>query len=151
MEFNTGGSILSVVTDISGNNALNVLGNPAPGGGVLRLDFLGGAVASVSADITDATFPVIIEAYGSSGNLLDSSNTGGTSAIPTYETLSLSRAVADIAYVIVHDSGNDYYVDNITYDTSPSASVPAPEPATLLLVGSGLAGLVFAKRRKRNA
>ena len=148
MEFNTGESILSVVTDVSGNNALNVLGNPAPGGGVLRLDFLGGNVASVSADVTDATFPVVIEAYDSLDTLLGMSSYGGQTPIPNYESLSISLAAADIAYVIIHDSGNDYFLDNITYNDTPvHASVP--EPTILALMGIGLAGIAWTGRKKR--
>ncbi len=149
MEFNTGDSTLSVVSDLSGNNALNVFGAPAPGGGVLRLDFLGGPVAGVSVDVTDATFPVVIEAYDIGDTLLGESNTGGVASSPVYESLSISLAAADIAYVIIHDSGYDYFLDNITYhDTPELASVP--EPTGLALMGIGLAGIALTRRRKRS-
>ncbi len=55
---------------------------------------------------------------------------------------------SDIATILVQPdqslpSGNDYVIDNIYYNVTP-----IPEPTTLLLLGSGLAGLAgFGKKR----
>lgn len=45
--------------------------------------------------------------------------------------------------VVVSGDAGYYVLDDVTYD----AAAPVPEPGTLLLLGSGLAGLVVRRRR----
>ena len=89
-------------------------------------------------------FPFTVEAYAASHQLLASvtrpANTkskGGTGL--TYLTVSRPG----IAYVLLHDEGGYWMIDNISTDA------PVPEPSGLLALGSGLAGLggVFFRRR----
>lgn len=59
------------------------------------------------------------------------------------------EATADlyIDYIVLHDTGNFWIVDDMSGDTSGVSSVP--EPGALALLGLGLAGLGFGKRRKQ--
>ena len=52
-----------------------------------------------------------------------------------------------IDYVVLHDTGNYWLVDDMSGDTTGIPGVP--EPATLLLLGSGLLGLVGFRRKFR--
>ena len=89
-------------------------------------------------------FGLTVEAYDSSNNLLDSktgpANTkskGGTGL--TYLTVSHS----DIAYVLLHDSGSYWMIDNIDTDA------PVPEPSSIFTLLSGTALIIIRRRSPR--
>lgn len=113
--------------------------------GDLRIDFLQ-ATDFVSIDIiaNNGFDPGFLEAYDSSGTLLDSFVTQGDLGSGTSETASISSASANIAYVIASGlSGNDVGLDNLTYN-----SATVPEPTVLALLSFGLLGIGIAKRKK---
>ncbi|MBD3381915.1 MAG: PEP-CTERM sorting domain-containing protein [candidate division Zixibacteria bacterium] len=92
-----------------------------------------------------------LEAYDANGSLIDqavgAANTqqmGGTEM----GYVSVSSANNDIAYVIMHDTGNFWIADNMSGDASGVAP-PIPEPATLILLGSGLLGMGILRRKNR--
>jgi hypothetical protein len=116
---------------------------------LLRVDF-GSSVASVWLDIVcdDDSDPGILEAYDSAGHLLQRVQTLGAVGYGLYETASILRPSADIAYVFAAGYGsNGARLDNLRF----SADV-APEPSALVLLCVGAASLfAYAWRRRRQA
>lgn len=85
-----------------------------------------------------------IEAYLTNGSVLTSS--GGSNYGVGINYLSIDTLGGGfIDYVVLHDSGNYWVVDNITGNTTGVNAVP--EPSTMMLLGLGILG--FVKRKKR--
>jgi hypothetical protein len=81
-----------------------------------------------------SSFDLFIGAYDASGNLISSSY--GSYSLQQDSHISVSSVSMNIAYVVFHDNGNYYVLDDLEY---------TPEPATICLVGLGAVML----RRKR--
>lgn len=110
----------------------------------LRIDFIQ-ATDFISLDIiaNDGFDPGFLQAFNSSGTLLDSFTTLGNLGSGLPETASISLSSADIAYVIASGvGGNDIALDNLVYN-----STAVSEPGTIALLGLGLVGLGIARRR----
>lgn len=99
--------------------------------GAGRIDFVHGPATTFSL-LTSANTPVVLEAYDSAGTLLESTGPSGTNIdTGSMAELKITRATADIAYVVVHDSGNYFEVDDICTD-APGVNPPtntAPDVA----------------------
>jgi len=85
--------------------------------------------------------PATLSAFDAGGTLLASFTTSGTSGSTVPEIASITRVTADIAFITVFDSSNNYHLDNLQFN-------PIPEPGTILLLGSVLAGLVAWRMKK---
>lgn len=110
----------------------------------LRIDFIQ-ATDFVSIDIiaNDGFDPAFLQAFNSTGILLDTFTTQGDLGTGVPETATITLASADIAYVIASGlSGNDVGLDNLTYN-----SVAVPEPGIFALIVLGLAGFGFARHK----
>jgi hypothetical protein len=121
-------------------------------GGNLTVDFAS-LVYSVSARITYVTrvtltaFDAGLAAVATANTVFTNNTaTGGNvgSAPNELITVSWASGISRVRFTGSPDGGS-FVIDNLTYDTG-AASVP--EPATLGLLGLGLAGIGIARRRK---
>ncbi|MBN2654667.1 MAG: PEP-CTERM sorting domain-containing protein [Nitrospirae bacterium] len=90
-----------------------------------------------------------LEGYDSTRTLIASSSGPGNldqADMGWLEIFSPSGQFFD--YVIVHDSGNYFIVDNMSGDSS-GVNPSVPEPSTIILLAAGLAGAAITARKFR--
>lgn len=123
-----------------------------PGAGAGRVDFLNQDGSTFTTGFSSFS-NFYLEAYDKDGNLLDS-EMGGPNLRYTHgnavgqDFLTVSSGSNNIAYVLMHDTGNFWVADDMSGDASgvPDQTGAVPEPATLLLFGLGLVGGAVRKR-----
>jgi len=81
-----------------------------PNQGSGRIDFTGATAESIGM-LTSTATGTYLDAYDSSGNLLARSFAGGNTGTGTMSEIRV--ATSNIAYVIVHDTGNYWLIDDL--------------------------------------
>jgi hypothetical protein len=84
-----------------------------------------------------------VEAYDKLDNLLDVVSGPANTVLDGgdgLDYLTVTSASNNIAYVMMHDTGNQWLADNMSGDATGVENPSIPEPATLLLLGAGLLG-----------
>lgn len=105
-------------------------------------------VDTVSMWYTNGAGSFQLDAYDKDGNLIAS--TLGPNNYGTTNEISVSSLTSDIKWVTMLGTGNYFTIDDFTAPfVSGQPNNPVPEPSTLFLLGAGLAGLGFVRRRAK--
>jgi hypothetical protein len=63
------------------------------------------------------------------------------------QTVSFTGNIGNLVLVASDSTSWDFFIDNLQFTPNPK-HCPVPEPGTLMLLGSGMVGLVIAGRKK---
>ncbi|MCP4632961.1 MAG: PEP-CTERM sorting domain-containing protein [candidate division Zixibacteria bacterium] len=92
-------------------------------------------------------FDLYLEAYDADGNMLTSDWGDGVRYDNAF--LEVNTGGFDIAYVLIHDHGYFFTIDDFGWEEGDSGSDPIPEPTTILLMASGILGLAGISRFRK--
>lgn len=115
--------------------------------GFREIDFIfGSAVTAFGFNWGASDVSWELRAYGPGMAFLESHMIGPTFDSNAGDFFGIANAAGISRVFLVGAPGDYIFIDNFTY--APGDSQPVPEPGTMLLLGSGLAGLAGYGRRK---
>lgn len=120
---------------------------------VLNVDQGIEATFSVIVDMVGVSFSsdseLYIEAFDAAGSLIEIVDTT-TLNNPLNGFFGVSAPGEVISSIIIHDHGFGFTIDNFTFHDPVGGNMAIPEPATLILLGSGLVCVGLYSRRRRH-
>ena len=122
--------------------------SPETGSGEYSFDFVTPDQTFLGAYFAGWSFATVSFNLYNDGSLVWTSSTLFPSSVPTFLDSGYSGAVDRVG---VSSQANAFYVmDDVTYNTTlDPIPDPIPEPTSMLLLGTGLVGAAFSRRRRR--
>ncbi len=105
-----------------------------------------GDIDFFSSLVTSYNTNLYLEFYDSASSLVYSFSQYIT--LGTWQTMSADLSAYEVTSVVLHDTGNNFGFDDVTFD-APQSQVP--EPSTMLLLGAGIGGFAIIRKRFKKA
>jgi PEP-CTERM motif len=145
-------ALLSLLGGISGDahSASNVVGSLDIVSQNLDLDdfieivFIDSLQSRVGVWLNPSLGGALVTPFDSTGNALESGVVGTAGNFVGFE-----RATADIKFISIIGGAAGFTVDDLTYAGTTAPPSAVPEPASLTLLGLGLAGIAGGRWRQR--
>jgi len=90
----------------------------------------------------------VLDAYLTDGSMISITGSANTGSLMGYLMIT-AGAGQYIDYVVLHDSGNYWCVDDMSGDATGVTYGAVPEPTTMLLLGLGLMGVAGLRKKFR--
>jgi hypothetical protein len=117
-----------------------------------HLAFTAGDMTSAVLDAGETSISMPFTFAGELANYESFESRATNGSLPVFIATFLGSGIATAHFrgPVADPDGALFFADRITYDFAPDAPLPTPEPASLLLVGTGAAGLLARRRVRRN-
>jgi hypothetical protein len=114
-----------------------------------HLDFKAGDMTSAILDASQTSISMPFTFTGELENYESFASRATPGSLPLFSATFTGTGIARAYFKgpLADSDGALFFADRITYDFAPT---PTPEPASVLLVGTGMAGWVARRRVRRN-